>query len=331
MDPFTQGTIGAVAAQSIDDKKVWSPFIIGWLSGMAPDLDILIRSDVDPLVYYEYHRHFTHSLFFLPFGALMLAALFYYLFRKQLAFKTVYLYSIFGMGTHGLLDSCTSYGTQLFWPFTNYRVALNNVAIIDPLYTLPLFVCCILAILKRKSKWARIGLLISTTYLLIGLAQRFRAESFLTGYLKGKKISFVELTAKPSIFNNFLWRGIVKTKTHFRAYAIRIPWWGESKIYQGDQAQIFDFQSFNQRYPPGSQHDIDIRKFSWFSQGYLAYHPKDPEVIGDFRYASLPNANNPLWGLRLGDDPNAHTKNATFRDMRNVQTLEQFKKMIYGE
>ena len=32
----------------------------------------------------------------------------------------------------------TSYGTQLFWPFSNVRVAWNNSSIVDPLFTLPL-------------------------------------------------------------------------------------------------------------------------------------------------------------------------------------------------
>jgi len=36
--------------------------MLGFLSGMAPDLDILIRSSTDPLLSLEYHRQFTHFL-----------------------------------------------------------------------------------------------------------------------------------------------------------------------------------------------------------------------------------------------------------------------------
>jgi hypothetical protein len=40
---------------------------------MAPDLDVLISSRTDPLLFLEYHRQFTHSLVFIPFGAGLVA------------------------------------------------------------------------------------------------------------------------------------------------------------------------------------------------------------------------------------------------------------------
>ena len=47
------------------------------------------------------------------------------------------MYSTIGYATHGIIDSLTSYGTQLFWPFSNDRFATNTISIIDPLFTLP--------------------------------------------------------------------------------------------------------------------------------------------------------------------------------------------------
>ena len=44
---------------------------------------------------------------------------------------------VFGYATHGLLDACTSYGTVLFWPFSNERLTWNNISIVDPLLTIP--------------------------------------------------------------------------------------------------------------------------------------------------------------------------------------------------
>ena len=74
MDPITQGALGAAVAQAAlfnQDKK--RAYIAGGLAGMAADLDILIRSSQDPLLSLIYHRNFTHSLFFIPFGALLVA------------------------------------------------------------------------------------------------------------------------------------------------------------------------------------------------------------------------------------------------------------------
>jgi inner membrane protein len=111
MDPLSQAAIGAAAAQSGSNSgtlrcALW----IGALAGMAPDLDVFIQSDTDPLLALEYHRQFTHSLLFIPFGALFCALAFYPIAKKHLAFKTVWLFAALGFGTHGLLDACTTYG-----------------------------------------------------------------------------------------------------------------------------------------------------------------------------------------------------------------------------
>ena len=38
---------------------------------MAPDLDVLFQSPTDPILFLEFHRQFTHSLVFIPIGALL--------------------------------------------------------------------------------------------------------------------------------------------------------------------------------------------------------------------------------------------------------------------
>ena len=69
MDPLSQGILGVAAAVSLARKNN-ARFAAGCglAGGMAPDLDILIRSSTDPLMAVEYHRHFTHALAFIPIG-----------------------------------------------------------------------------------------------------------------------------------------------------------------------------------------------------------------------------------------------------------------------
>ena len=70
MDVITQGLLGGVVAQSVADRNEKKrATLIGVFSGLLADADILIRSSDDPLLNIEFHRHFTHSLFFVPFGA----------------------------------------------------------------------------------------------------------------------------------------------------------------------------------------------------------------------------------------------------------------------
>ena len=77
MDPVTQGALGAAASVALLGRRspVSAPALaaMGWLGGMAADLDVLIRSSSDPLLAIEYHRHFTHSLAFVPLGGLIVA------------------------------------------------------------------------------------------------------------------------------------------------------------------------------------------------------------------------------------------------------------------
>lgn len=118
MDPLTQGLLGASLPQSVSKKhNVVVAGVLGLLAGMAPDLDVLIRSSTDPLLYLEFHRQFTHSLLFIPIGSLICALVLHPLISKRrgLSFKQSWLFCALGYGTHALLDSCTSYGTQLFW------------------------------------------------------------------------------------------------------------------------------------------------------------------------------------------------------------------------
>jgi membrane-bound metal-dependent hydrolase YbcI (DUF457 family) len=83
MDPLSQGTVGAALAQSSASKKnIFKISVIGFLAGLAPDLDVLIQSSTDPILSLEYHRQFSHSLFFIPFGALIVALLIFPLVKK---------------------------------------------------------------------------------------------------------------------------------------------------------------------------------------------------------------------------------------------------------
>src|SRR5690606_37296019 len=111
---------------------------------MAPDLDTLIRSGSDPLLFLELHRHFTHSIAFVPIGALLCAAALHPLVRRRMPFRRAYLFSLLGFGSHALLDACTSYGTLLLWPFSDVRVAWSVVSVVDPLFTLPVVALVVL-------------------------------------------------------------------------------------------------------------------------------------------------------------------------------------------
>ena len=85
MDPISQGVLGASFAQAAakNKEKIIAAAWFGALAGMAPDLDVVIQSPSDPLLFLEFHRQFTHALIFIPLGALLVALP---LFKLQVRF-----------------------------------------------------------------------------------------------------------------------------------------------------------------------------------------------------------------------------------------------------
>src|SRR5690606_27790991 len=131
--------------------------LFGCLGGLAADLDALINSKTDPLLFLEYHRHFTHSLIFIPFGALIVAGIVYPFFRPKVTFNKAYLFTLLGYAAHGLVAACTSYGTLVLWPFFHTRFAWSNISIIEPLFTVPLIGFVLLSWIKKNNGYAQIG------------------------------------------------------------------------------------------------------------------------------------------------------------------------------
>ena len=304
MDPLSHGLLGASLSQSSTTHKkfIVSAGIVGFLSAMAPDLDILIRSEQDPLLFFEFHRQFTHSLFFIPFGALLCAGLFYFLFKSKtvLTFKEIWLYATLGYATHGLLDSCTSYGTLLFWPFSYERIAWNNVSIIDPLFTLPILLLLLLSMLLKRISLARMGLLWALLYLGFGVIQHHRAEELAMQLALERGHVIEKIQTKPTFGNLFLWKAVYASGGYFYTDGIRL--YPSTKIYEGGRIKkldvIKDFPWLNK----DSQQAKDIARFSWFSAGFIALSPNNPNQIIDIRYSMLPNEIEGLWGIELDQE-----------------------------
>lgn len=331
MDPLSQGVCGAIASQSfvLNKQNLLFVTIIGFLAGMSADLDILIRSSDDPLLYLEYHRQFTHSLIFIPVGGLVCAAIFQLLyFRKHLAFKYTYYYATLGYATHALLDSCTSYGTQLLWPFSHYRVAWNNVSIIDPLFTIPLLMLMVLSLRRKSSQLARLAIAYAIIYLLIGVIQGSRAEVLGRLVAKNNNDTILRITAKPTFGNLLVWKVIYETKDRFHTTGIRIGF--THKIYSGNSVLKLDIKRDFPWIRNGSTQHQDIERFRWFSDGYIAKHPSRENTIADVRYSALPDKIEPIWGIIL--DPSDQSKHADFENFREkvISQSRDFLKYIRG-
>ena len=298
LDPLSQAAVGAVVPQATMKRpELLRLTLVGALAGMAPDLDVLIRSDSDPLLFLEFHRQFTHSLLFIPLGSLLCALVFSRLFARGIPFLTVWLAAFLGYATHGLLDACTTYGTLLLWPFSDVRIAWNNIAVIDPLFTLPLLFAIVLG-LVRRSTWApRIGLAWALIYLCVGLLQHNRAAAVGESLAVERGHERVAVSAKPTLGNVLLWKVIYRHEGRFWVDAVRVGL--DTRVYPGGSIAEFKAGADLPWLDSDSQQARDLERFRWFSSDYLAMDTDNPLLVVDMRYSLLPNEIKGLWGIEF--------------------------------
>jgi len=334
MDILTHGLLGGTLAQSFSRKgEMRVATTAGFAAALLADADALIRSSADPLLTLEYHRQFTHSLIFIPFGALLASLILwsaFRAFRHPIGFWRIYLYALLGCATSGLLDACTSYGTHLLWPFTDTRIAWSIVSIFDPLFSLILAAAMLVGLRWRKTLPARIGLLLAAAYLSIGWFQHQRAENAMRAIVMQRGHEAEKLTVKPTMGNLLLWRSIYRSAGTYHIDAVRAGPGGAVRVYPGNMVRAFNLSHDMPGLSPASTLHQDIWRFDAFSDGYLALHPDDPGLLGDVRYAMLPTSIRPLWGIRLDmRHPEAHVQFEISRRMPG-QEIGQFIGMLRG-
>jgi len=175
----------------------------------------------------------------------------------------LFFWSIF---THPLLDCCTAYGTQLYQPFSNYRVAWDNISVVDPIYTIPFLICLIIAgMLLRTSKkrrflvWLGVGL--SCTYIAYTAFNKWQVNQVFKKSLAEREIKYDRYVTVPTILNSILWQGIAE---------------GDSVFYHGfysvldEEPRILKINKFpkNHELLDGHQEDRDVKILKWFTNEY---------------------------------------------------------------
>ena len=331
MDPITQGLVGAAASGAVnsDQKEHKMALTTGFVSAMLADLDVLIRSSSDPLLAVEMHRQFTHSLFFIPAGALIGAVLLWPFFRHITKFSKIYLFSVAGYATAGLLDACTSYGTQILWPFYETRVAWNIISVVDPLVTIGLIIFMALSFIRKKRSWSIGAWIWLMLFLLAGYVQQQRIIVAGVQFAESKNRTIVDYTAKPTIGNHLLWRFTYISEENIYSDGIRAGWFSGITYYEGESALLVEPET-NFTDIKGTQKWSDIRRFERLSDGYLAWHPHEKNVLGDARYAMLPTRIEPLWGIEIDrSEADSPTPFVNIRDTGS-EVRSRFTDMLFG-
>ncbi|MEK9668413.1 MAG: metal-dependent hydrolase, partial [Deltaproteobacteria bacterium] len=168
---MTQAVLGGAVSYTVLGRRLGKrAALYGMALGTIPDLDVLIDFG-GPIENMTHHRGFSHSLFVqalvTPIFVMLLSKL---PFSRSASWARWSVAVYLSFATHSLADFFTVYGTQIFWPLTNYPFTHSILFIVDPIYTIPLLVAVISALLMRdRSRAVKINALmlgLSTLYLV---------------------------------------------------------------------------------------------------------------------------------------------------------------------
>ena len=190
MDSLTQIILGAACGEIVLGKKIGNKALLfGAIGGTIPDLDVFIgkllyNNEIQAMAF---HRGFMHSILFAVLGAFLFGWITYKLYntgtRKETTTQKNWTWLFFlSIFTHPILDCFTPYGTQLFTPFSDYRVAFNNISVVDPLYTVPFLVSLIVLMFfnresTRRTWWLKAGIYMSSAYMVFTIINKIYIDS----------------------------------------------------------------------------------------------------------------------------------------------------------
>lgn len=301
VDPFTHGLLGAslgyvAFGARLGRTAAWA----GGLAALAPDMDVFLRSATDPLVAIEHHRGFTHSLLFTPIGAAVVAALWLCRpgWRDRGRWTTLWFCCLVGYLSHPLLDASTTYGTQLYWPFSRHRVGGDLIAIVDPAFTLVLLGGIVTALVRRTRIAAGIGLALAAAYFVVGVNQHARATRAVAALAASRGHTAARLEAMPTLANQIIWRTLYQHGGRIYCDRVRVGWFSAAETRAGwDLPRVSAADLSPEERTRNAQQSFE--RFAWFSSDWVARHPADATVIGDARYSFSSDAFDPIWGIRF--------------------------------
>ena len=303
MDSLTQIALGAAVGEAVLGRRVGRKAALwGAFCGTLPDLDVIIPFG-DPVADFTFHRSFSHSVFMLA----LLTPVMVWLIRKIHPAdahhrKGWYLLVYLAFLTHVLLDSCTIYGTQIFWPLSEYPMTWGSIFIIDPLYTLPLIAGLVaVAVVRRHPQKAwrfNLAMLaLSTLYLGWSFAAKFHAQGIAREELARQGIEYRQIVTLASPFNTILWRFVVMTADGYAE--------GWYSFLDYGRAVDFTHHDSSAKLLAGLESHWPVVRLQWFTKGFYRVRQEGQSVvITDLRMGA---ENFYVFRFKVGEAGNPHS------------------------
>ena len=278
MDSLTQIILGASVGEVVLGKRIGNrAMVLGAIGGTIPDLDVVSNFFMSEINSLAFHRGISHSIFFAIFFSFLISFLVsrwytrydqsHRLAHLNVGYWNYYKLFFWSIITHPFLDCFTTYGTQLFAPFSDYRVAFNNISVADPLYTGPFLICLVIAACYSRTHQKRrffnyLGIGLSSAYMIFTLWNLSTVTKAFKEKLSTQGIEYNRLRVSPTILNNVLWYGVAESDS---AFYINYHTIWDSEAYKG----ITEVPK-NHEILQNITEDHTLETLKWFSDDYYA-------------------------------------------------------------
>jgi inner membrane protein len=321
MDSLTQIALGAAVGEATAGRQVGRRALLwGAICGTFPDLDVFI-SFGDPVRDFTYHRSASHSLFILAALTPLVVWLILKLHPASVEYRQRWfalVYLVFA--THVLLDSFTVYGTQIFWPFITTPMTWSTIFIIDPIYTLPLLIGVIAALIAaRRWSWGytanAVGLVLSTGYLIWTVGVKLHVEHIARLALVTQNISYTKVLTTPAPLNSLLWRILVVNDAYYFE--------GFYSILDDDTPIRFVQHPRSLQLIAPLHDNWPVQRLQWFTKDFYAVSSRQGDIIiTDLRMGIEPEY---VFRFKVGEMGNPHPHPAPVQRVTGVRNLERLR------
>lgn len=216
MDTVTHGLTGWLISRAIPmdggGREATAAVVVG---SLLPDADN-VTSVLGSEVYLRLHRGLSHGFLGIAVTSLLVALLLYR-FGKWKDLKKLTLLVFLGQLSHIALDLLNSYGTQIFQPFSDARVAFDILFVVDLVFTGIIVAGLFLS--RRLPGPARAALVVLCAYVGIATFLHVQVEDAMRTAARRHGVRVVSASALPRLGEVRIGNGLSSVSLARKAWA----------------------------------------------------------------------------------------------------------------
>jgi inner membrane protein len=288
MDSLTHIVLGAAVGEAVLGRKVGNKAMLwGAFAASVPDFDVAITSLFNPVDALFVHRGFSHSLVF----AIVIAPILGYIISKihkepkEVGFRQWTFLSLVAILSHSLIDCFNTYGTELLAPFSNARLALDSIGIIDFTLLFTLIILVITILFFKQNYAVRRGLafgaiLFTILFTTLTIGNKLYIENRITSQLKGNEIEYTRIKTSPLPATNFLWLILVEDSTGY--------YYGYRSTFDKEETKL-TYIKRNRELLGEFENNTMVKNLIRFTAGFYAVNKDENNslLLYDLRFGSM--------------------------------------------